>query len=37
MVVEFRFGGSKFDHFMKNWIKEAVRVDGGGSVDVAFG
>lgn len=37
VVVQFRGGGSKFDRFMLEWIRDNVRIAGGGNVQVAFG
>ncbi len=37
IVLDFRGGSNKFDRFLMDWIKENVRVSGGGDVQVAFG
>jgi hypothetical protein len=37
LILEIRGGSSSFDRFMMDWIRDNVRVVGGGDVQVAFG
>lgn len=37
LIIEIRGGGSSFDKFMMEWIRDNVRGEGGGDVQVAFG